>query len=107
MWSWRNRPLARSVNREAKCRVQGEALPLAGESREGGALSGQKSTIMTFFDELRRYDGLDFDRFFSQVADADIARIIAKNRLSPMDYLALLSPAPRPTWKPWPSVPTS
>lgn len=92
MWSWRNRPLAWSINREAKCRVQGEALPLARESREGGALSGQKSTIMTFFDELRRYDGLDFDRFFSSVTDADIARIIAKDRLTPMDYLALLSP---------------
>jgi 2-iminoacetate synthase len=47
---------------------------------------------MTFYDELRRYDSLDCDSFFASVTDADIARIIVKDRLTPMDFLALLSP---------------
>ena len=46
---------------------------------------------MTFYDELRRYDGFDFESFFASVTDADISRIIEKDRLTPMDYLALLS----------------
>jgi 2-iminoacetate synthase len=47
---------------------------------------------MTFSDELRRFDGFDFQGFFARVTDADVLRIIAKERLSEMDYLALLSP---------------
>lgn len=47
---------------------------------------------MTFYDELRRYDGFDFASFFASVTDADIARIISKERLSREDFLALLSP---------------
>ena len=47
---------------------------------------------MTFHDELRRYDSLDHESFFAQVTDADIFRAIDKQRLSPQDFLALLSP---------------
>ena len=47
---------------------------------------------MTFHDELRRYHGFDFPGYFASVTDADVSRIITKERLSDMDYLALLSP---------------
>jgi len=48
--------------------------------------------MTTFHDELRRYDGFDFASHLASATDADIARIIAKERLSPLDYLTLLSP---------------
>lgn len=47
---------------------------------------------MTFHDELRRYDGFDFDGFLQGVTDADVLRAISRERLTPQDYLALLSP---------------
>lgn len=47
---------------------------------------------MTFSDELARHASLDFEAFFSRVTDADITRIISLDRLSPHDYLTLLSP---------------
>jgi len=47
---------------------------------------------MTFYDELHRYDGLHFESAFDRITDDDISRILAKNRLSPLDFLALLSP---------------
>lgn len=49
-------------------------------------------TDMTFYDALHRYDGLDFEAFFDQVTDDDIARILTQERLASTDYLALLSP---------------
>ncbi|GFK92675.1 2-iminoacetate synthase [Fundidesulfovibrio magnetotacticus] len=48
---------------------------------------------MTIFDELRRYDGFDFPGFLAGVTDAHVARALQKERLTPQDYLALLSPA--------------
>ncbi len=47
---------------------------------------------MIFYDTCRRYAGFDFDGFFEKVTDHQIRRIIAKGRISEMDYLALLSP---------------
>lgn len=47
---------------------------------------------MSFNEERRKYDNFDFERFFERVTDADIKRIIAKNRLTEKDYLVLLSP---------------
>lgn len=47
---------------------------------------------MSFYNERQRYDNFDFELFFEQITDADIKRIIAKNRLTETDYLALLSP---------------
>lgn len=47
---------------------------------------------MSFYDERQKYDNFDFDSFFERITDADIKKIIAKNRLTETDYLALLSP---------------
>ncbi len=49
-------------------------------------------TMMSFYEVCQRYGKFDFDSFFKQVTDAGIKRIIAKNRLTETDYLALLSP---------------
>ena len=49
-------------------------------------------TGMSFDGELQKYQGFDFENFFKGVTDADIRRILARNRLTAMDYLALLSP---------------
>ncbi|MFZ5427115.1 MAG: 2-iminoacetate synthase ThiH [Thermodesulfobacteriota bacterium] len=48
--------------------------------------------MTTFHDEMRRYDGFDFASFLASVTDADVLRVIAKERLTPTDYLTLLSP---------------
>jgi 2-iminoacetate synthase len=47
---------------------------------------------MSFYDERKKYEKFDFDGFFAQVADADVRRAINKERLTPLDYLTLLSP---------------
>lgn len=47
---------------------------------------------MSFYQVYLRYHNFDFDSFFSQITDHDILRIINKNRLSELDFLALLSP---------------
>lgn len=48
---------------------------------------------MTFYDELQKYQDLDIPTFMAGVRDEDIQRILNKDRISEMDYLALLSPA--------------
>ena len=48
--------------------------------------------MKTFHDELTQYQGFDFEAFFTRVNDADILRAIAAKRLTPLDYLTLLSP---------------
>ena len=47
---------------------------------------------MSFYEICQKYDGFDFEAFFQRITDFDIKRIIAKNRLGELDYLALLSP---------------
>ncbi|WP_425061264.1 2-iminoacetate synthase [Sporomusa carbonis] len=47
---------------------------------------------MSVYEELSNYRDLNFDKFFDQITDADIQRIIGKQRLTVLDYLALLSP---------------
>ncbi|MFZ5634062.1 MAG: 2-iminoacetate synthase ThiH [Bacillota bacterium] len=47
---------------------------------------------MSFYKERQRYDDFDFEGFFRGVTGADIKRIMAKQRLTERDYLALLSP---------------
>lgn len=47
---------------------------------------------MSFLTELNKFHQFDYEGFFSQQTDHDIQRIIAKDRLSALDYLALLSP---------------
>lgn len=47
---------------------------------------------MSFNRELEKYDGFDFNGFFEGVTDTAVEKIIAKSRLTEMDYLALLSP---------------
>lgn len=47
---------------------------------------------MSFYDERKKYENFDFDGFFEQVTDADVRRAINKYRLTPLDYLTLLSP---------------
>jgi len=48
---------------------------------------------MPFHDTLSRYSGFDFPEFFSSVTEAQAAAVIDRERLSPLDFLALLSPA--------------
>ncbi|MCL6612125.1 MAG: 2-iminoacetate synthase ThiH [Peptococcaceae bacterium] len=47
---------------------------------------------MSFYEERLKYAGFDFEGFFRRVTDADIERALARDRLAPQDYLALLSP---------------
>lgn len=47
---------------------------------------------MGFYELLQKYGGFDFNGFFDRVQDRDIARVLARNRLKEIDYLALLSP---------------
>ncbi|ABO48624.1 tyrosine lyase ThiH [Desulforamulus reducens MI-1] len=47
---------------------------------------------MGFYQECKEYQKSDFNSFFNKLTDEDIRRIIYKSRLSPWDYLALLSP---------------
>ncbi|OPY58904.1 MAG: 2-iminoacetate synthase [Pelotomaculum sp. PtaU1.Bin035] len=47
---------------------------------------------MSFYIERKNYEKFDFYNFFERVDDADIERVIAKDRLSELDYLTLLSP---------------
>ncbi|MBU2701447.1 2-iminoacetate synthase [Sporomusaceae bacterium BoRhaA] len=45
------------------------------------------------YEELKPYRNFDYDGFFSGLADKDIQTILAKDQLTALDYLALLSPA--------------
>lgn len=47
---------------------------------------------MSFYDVLTEYQDFSFEEFFSRLTHSDIQRIIAKNDLRPLDFLALLSP---------------
>ena len=47
---------------------------------------------MSFYDEVKNYDDFDFNGFFEATSEADVIRVLAGNRLTPLDYLTLLSP---------------
>ncbi|MGL5512513.1 MAG: radical SAM protein, partial [Sporomusa sp.] len=47
---------------------------------------------MSVYEVLEKYRHFNFTDFFSQLTDNDIERAIGKDRLSELDYLALLSP---------------
>lgn len=47
---------------------------------------------MSFSTELDQYQSFSFERFFQQVTEADIRRVLGENRLTALDYLTLLSP---------------
>ncbi|HBV98263.1 MAG: thiamine biosynthesis protein ThiH [Peptococcaceae bacterium BICA1-7] len=47
---------------------------------------------MSYYDLIEKYSSFDFDGFFDRLTDQDIKRIISKNRLGELDYLALISP---------------
>jgi 2-iminoacetate synthase len=47
---------------------------------------------LTFYDELQTYNELDIPAFFNRVTDDTIKQILGKNRLTALDYLALLAP---------------
>ncbi|MFZ5595794.1 MAG: 2-iminoacetate synthase ThiH [Bacillota bacterium] len=47
---------------------------------------------MSFYEERLRYSDFDFKDFFGGVGDTDVKRALSKGRLTPMDYLTLLSP---------------
>ncbi len=51
-----------------------------------------KKTIMSFYTLLQEYNNFDFEAFFAEISDQDIERIVAKETLLPLDFLALLSP---------------
>lgn len=48
---------------------------------------------MSFYEVLGKFNSFDFEGFFKQAAGDRIKKIIAKNRLTELDYLSLLSPA--------------
>ena len=48
---------------------------------------------MIFYEELNKYRDFDFEAFFDGIEDSAVKKIIAKERLTQLDYLALLSPA--------------
>lgn len=47
---------------------------------------------MSFYDVLDKYSDFSFADYFAGLADNDIKYIVAKDILSPLDFLALLSP---------------
>jgi 2-iminoacetate synthase len=48
---------------------------------------------MPFYDELIRYSSFDFSDFLSSVTPEKVGEVLDKERLSPEDFLVLLSPA--------------
>lgn len=46
---------------------------------------------MSFYNVIKEYEGFDFQAFFASVQDSDIERILAKESLTSLDFLALLS----------------
>ncbi|MBZ4688461.1 MAG: thiH [Clostridiales bacterium] len=48
--------------------------------------------MMSFYDCYLEYNDLDFENFFAQVTEADILRILRKNKITEYEFLALLSP---------------
>lgn len=50
-------------------------------------------TDMIFYEELNKYRDFNFEAFFDGIGDSTVKKIIAKERLTQLDYLALLSPA--------------
>jgi len=47
---------------------------------------------VSFYRHYQRYKDFDFEAFFNKLSGEDIRRLIHKDRLSELDYLALLSP---------------
>lgn len=47
---------------------------------------------MSFSQIIDQYSSFDTNAFFDSVTEADIYRVLDKNRLEPLDYLTLLSP---------------
>ncbi len=47
---------------------------------------------MSFIRSVIKYENFDFESFFERVKDSDIERVIHKDKLSELDFLALLSP---------------
>jgi 2-iminoacetate synthase len=50
---------------------------------------------VSFYRILETYQGFDFEGFFAKVHEDDILRVIKKEKLAPLDFLALLSPKAR------------
>ncbi len=48
--------------------------------------------IMSFIKELDKYEGFDYESFFIGIKNKQIEKILKKQTISTMDYLALLSP---------------
>ena len=48
---------------------------------------------MSFYNEMERYKGFDFQSFFDKVSPRQVETALAKEKLSESDFLALLSPA--------------
>ncbi len=47
---------------------------------------------MSFYNEVLKYEGFNWEEFFENISDTDILKIIKKDRLTERDFLALLSP---------------
>jgi 2-iminoacetate synthase len=46
---------------------------------------------MSFYHKIEQYRGFDFEDFFAKVTPQDVERILNKERLGELDFLALLS----------------
>lgn len=48
---------------------------------------------MSFYQELQKYQAFDYEKYFNRVTESDVMAAIAKERLTSLDFLTLLSPA--------------
>ena len=48
---------------------------------------------MSFFDIVKKYEKFDYQQFFNQVEEKNLADIISSENLNEVDFLTLLSPS--------------
>lgn len=56
----------------------------------------REMVIMSFYTQIEKYKTFNFNEFFHSLNPDDITRILSRDRISELDYLALLSPAATP-----------
>lgn len=54
---------------------------------------------MSYYDELVKWKDFDFEGYFNSVTDEEILKSIEKDKLSVYDYLNLLSPKAKKSYR--------
>ena len=54
---------------------------------------------MSYYDELVKWKDFDFEGYFNSVTDEEILKSIEKDKLSVYDYLNLLSPRGKKSYR--------